>query len=60
MSPGGPTWAGRTGWPSSASHVLDHVPVLLLLDNFEDNLRPDGDAGYAVRDEVLAGCWPRG
>jgi tetratricopeptide (TPR) repeat protein len=37
------------------SHVLDHVPVLLLLDNFEDNLRPDGDAGYAVRDEVLAG-----
>ena len=35
-------------------HVLDHVPVLLLLDNFEDNLRPDGDAGYAVRDEVLA------
>jgi hypothetical protein len=36
-------------------HVLDHVPVLLLLDNFEDNLRPDGDAGYAVGDEVLAG-----
>jgi len=35
-------------------HVLDHVPALLLLDNFEDNLRPDGDAGYAVRDEVLA------
>jgi tetratricopeptide (TPR) repeat protein len=35
-------------------HVLDHVPVLLLLDNFEDNLRPDGDAGYAVGDEVLA------
>ena len=36
-------------------HVLDHVPVLLLLDNFEDNLHPDGDAGYAVGDEVLAG-----
>ena len=35
-------------------HALDHVPVLLLLDNFEDNLRPDGDAGYAVGDEVLA------
>ena len=35
-------------------HVLDHVPVLLLLDNFEDNLRPDGDAGYVVGDEVLA------
>ena len=29
-------------------HVLDHVPVLLLLDNFEDNLCPDGDAGYVV------------
>ena len=36
-------------------HVLDHVPVLLLLDNFEDNLRRDGDVGYAVGDEVLAG-----
>ena len=28
--------------------------MLVLLDNFEDNLHPDG-AGYAVRDEVLAG-----
>ena len=36
-------------------HVLDHAPVLLLLDNFEDNLRPDGDTEYAVGDEVLAG-----
>ena len=37
-------------------HVLDHVPVLVLvlLDNFEDNLHPGG-AGYAVRDQVLAG-----
>ena len=36
-------------------HVLDQVPVLLLLDNFEDNVCPDGNLGYAVRDEVLAG-----
>ena len=36
-------------------HVLGRVPVLLLLDNFEDNLRPGGDAGYTVGDEVLAG-----
>jgi hypothetical protein len=35
-------------------HVLDHVPVLVVLDNFEDNLRPESDAGYVVRDEVLA------
>jgi len=35
-------------------HVLDHVPVLLLLDNFEDNLTP-GKTGYVVGDEVLAG-----
>ena len=35
-------------------HVLDHVPVLLLLDNFEDNLNPDGPR-YAIGDEVLAG-----
>ena len=52
--------AARTdlGWQDRLAvlraHVLDHVPVLLLLDNFEDNLRPDGDAGYAVGDEVLA------
>ena len=26
-------------------HVLDRVPVLVLLDNFEDNLRPGGQAG---------------
>ena len=36
------------------SHVLDRVPVLVVLDNFEDNLRPDGEAGWAVADEVLA------
>ena len=50
--------AGRAdlGWQDRLAllreHVLDRVPVLVLLDNFEDNLRPDGDAGYAVRDEV--------
>jgi len=39
--------------------VLDQVPILLLLDNFEDNLRPEGP-GYDVRDEVLGalfGAW---
>ena len=45
-------------WPDRLAilrgHVLDHVPVLVLLDNFEDNLHPGG-TGYAVRDEVLAG-----
>ena len=46
-------WADR--WAILRQHVLDHVPLLMLLDNFEDNLRPDGDAGYPVRDEVLAG-----
>ena len=52
--------AGRAdlGWQDRLAvlrgHVLDHVP-LLLLDNFEDNLYPNGDAGYTVRDEVLAG-----
>jgi tetratricopeptide (TPR) repeat protein len=36
-------------------YVLDQVPVLVLLDNFEDNLRPGGEAEWAVGDEVLAG-----
>ena len=51
--------ASRTdlGWQDRLAvlreHVLDHVPVLLLLDNFEDNLGSHG-AGYEVRDQVLA------
>ena len=53
--------AGRAdlGWQDRLAilraHVLDRVPVLVLLDNFEDNLRPDGQAGYEVADEALAG-----
>ena len=52
--------AGRTdlGWQDRLAvlreHVLDHVPVLLLLDNFEDNLTPY-ETGYEVGDQVLAG-----
>ena len=52
--------AGRAdlGWQDRLAvlrgHVLDHLPVLLLLDNFEDNLLPGGDARYAVVDPVLA------
>ena len=45
-------WADRLG--ILRGHVLGRVPVLVLLDNFEDNLRP-GQAGWAVADEVLAG-----
>jgi len=52
--------AARTdlGWQDRDTvlrgHVLDHVTVLTVLDNFEYNLTSDGDAGYMVRDEVLA------
>ena len=46
-------WRDRLG--ILRGYVLDRVTVLMLLDNFEDNLRPDGDTGYAVADEVLAG-----
>ena len=68
--------AGRTdvGWRDRLAilrdHVLEQVPVLVLLDNFEDNLRPDGEAGWVGGDQVLAdllagwvndpggaGCW---
>ena len=54
MSPPGRTWAGGTGWRILRGHVLDQVPVLLLLDNFEDNLHP-GENRVCGRDEVLAG-----
>ena len=46
-------WRDRLG--ILRDHVLDHLPVLLLLDNFEENLRPGSDARYMVGDEVLAG-----
>jgi tetratricopeptide (TPR) repeat protein len=46
-------WADR--WGVLRDHVLSQMPMLVVLDNFEDNLRPDGDAGYVIRDEVLAG-----
>jgi tetratricopeptide (TPR) repeat protein len=45
-------WADRLA--VLRERVLDHVSVLAVLDNFEDNLR-SGGAGYAVGDEVLAG-----
>ena len=45
-------WADRMA--VLRGHVLDHVPVLVLLDNFEDNLRP-GNGGWEASDELLAG-----
>src|SRR5262249_1923653 len=36
-------------------HLLGWVPMLVVLDNFEDNLRPVGAAGYVVADEAVAG-----
>ena len=45
-------WADR--WGILRQYVLGQVPVLMVLDNFEDNLTPTGEAGYMVRDEVLA------
>ena len=41
-------------------HVLDHVPVLLLLDNFEDNLRPGRQPGTRSVMRCWPGCWPPG
>jgi hypothetical protein len=36
------------------------VPLLVVLDNFEDNLTPGPDGGYKMPDATLAGllaCW---
>ncbi len=46
-------WQDR--WAVLREHVLGAVQVLAVLDNFEDNLKPSGESGYQVRDEVLAG-----
>ena len=55
MPPGGPDLGWQDRLAILRGHVLDRVPVLVLLDNFEDNLRPGGQAEWAVGDEVLAG-----
>ena len=46
-------WADR--WGILRDHVLGQVPMLVVLDNVEDNLKPTSEAGYVVGDEVLAG-----
>ena len=50
-----PRLGGPDRWAVLREHVLDTVPVLAVLDNFEDNLQPADGAGYAVRDGALAG-----
>ena len=49
---------GDVGWQDRYAilrdHVLDRVPVLVLLDNFEDNLRADG-TDCQVADEAVGG-----
>jgi len=46
-------WQDR--WAVLREHVLGAVPVLVVLDNFEDNLQPGNGCDYAVDDEILAG-----
>lgn len=54
-------WADR--FDDLREHVLDVVPLLLVLDNFEDNLtEPDTDGVRQLRDPHLAGllaAWVR-
>jgi tetratricopeptide (TPR) repeat protein len=45
-------WADRLAF--LREQLLDRVPLLVVLDNFEDNLYPHGTT-HVVRDEVLAG-----
>ena len=46
-------WTDR--WAVLRQHVLGAVPVLAVLDNFEDNLKPNGADVHVIRDEALAG-----
>jgi tetratricopeptide (TPR) repeat protein len=45
-------WADRLAF--LRDHLLDRVPLLVVLDNFEDNLQPAGTS-QVLRDENLAG-----
>jgi len=50
-------WADR--FALLREHVLDDIPILVVLDNFEDNLIPDGKAGEgnAGSGRAAAGRW---
>jgi hypothetical protein len=56
--------AGRVDLPADYrlallhEHVLGRIPVLLVLDGFDDNLAPDG-GGWQVRDPALGGLLAR-
>jgi tetratricopeptide (TPR) repeat protein len=54
---------GELPWPERVAalgaQVLGAVPVLLVLDNFEDNLTDAAAGRPAVRDEALAGVLAR-
>ena len=45
-------WADR--WRLLAEQILPGLPVIVLLDNFEDNLHPADGGGWQVRDPELA------
>jgi tetratricopeptide (TPR) repeat protein len=45
-------WADR--WRLLAEQILPALPMTVLLDNFEDNLHPDDNGGWQVRDPELA------
>ena len=45
-------WADR--WRLLAEQILPAVPMIVLLDNFEDNLQEADDGGWQVRDPELA------
>ncbi|HEY0700968.1 MAG TPA: hypothetical protein VGD43_24555, partial [Micromonospora sp.] len=47
-------WGDR--WALLRQHALELVPLLVVLDNFEDNLAPPNgdDGGWTIRDESLA------
>jgi hypothetical protein len=46
-------WADR--WRLLAEEILPAVPMIVLLDNFEDNLAEADGGGWQVRDPELAG-----
>jgi tetratricopeptide (TPR) repeat protein len=46
-------WGDR--WALLYEHALPQVPVLLVLDNFEDNLTTAGDGSWVVAEPAVAG-----
>ena len=60
MSPGGPIWAGRTGWPSCAATSWTTCRCCCCWTTSKTTSAPTARRGTRSVIRCWPGCWPRG